>query len=212
MNSHSLNVNTFCKCEYIFTKNWTDPFWGTKNSPEKWKGKKYILKSPPPPSPRGPTTQKLNGRLLIWKKTTTTKQEAEEALLVHDRSSPSISDSFPSWRDQNPIDGGYNGGQKCWDLSSDITKTSDPSPPTPNKVEFGAKWVKLSAFFGHNIARRAGGRRNEPKAEQKNALRSRILRNYCLQGLFHTVPSSFVLHCSSAGRVHKKVTRALLVE
>ena len=36
----------------------------------------------------------------------------------------------------------YNGGQKCWDLSSDITKTSDPSPPTPNKVEFGAKWGK----------------------------------------------------------------------
>ena len=51
----------------------------------------------------------------------------------------------------------YNGGQKCWDLSSDITKTSDPSPPTPNKVEFGAKWVKMSAFFGHNIARGSGG-------------------------------------------------------
>ena len=50
-----------------------------------------------------------------------------------------------------------NGGQKCWDLSSDITKTSDPSPPTPNKVEFGAKWVKMSAFFGHNIARGSGG-------------------------------------------------------
>ena len=53
--------------------------------------------------------------------------------------------------------GCYNGGQKCWDLSSDITKTSDPSPPTPNKVEFGAKWVKMSAFFGHNIARGSGG-------------------------------------------------------
>ena len=78
-----------------------------------------------------------------------------------------------------------NGGQKCWDLSIDITKTSDPSPPTPNKVEFGAKWVKLSAFLR---------RRNEPKAEQKIVLRSRILRNYCLEGLLHTVPSSFVLH------------------
>ena len=55
------------------------------------------------------------------------------------------------------FDFGYNGGQKCWDLSSDITKTSDPSPPTPNKVEFGAKWVKMSAFFGHNIARGSGG-------------------------------------------------------
>ena len=51
----------------------------------------------------------------------------------------------------------HNGGQKCWDLSSDITETNDPSPPTPNKVEFGAKWVKLSAFFGHNIARGSGG-------------------------------------------------------
>ena len=50
----------------------------------------------------------------------------------------------------------YNGGQKCWDLSSDITKTSDPSPPTPNKVEFGAKWVKMSALFGHIIARGSG--------------------------------------------------------
>ena len=38
-----------------------------------------------------------------------------------------------------------------------ITKTSDPSTPTPNKVEFGAKWVKMSAFFGHNIARGSGG-------------------------------------------------------
>ena len=59
--------------------------------------------------------------------------------------------------------------------------------------------MKLSAFFGHNIARETGGggrRRDEPKAEQIIVLRSRILRNYCLEGLFHTVPSSFVLHCT----------------
>ena len=31
---------------------------------------------------------------------------------------------------------GYNGGQKCWDLSSDICKTSDTSPSTQNKIEF----------------------------------------------------------------------------
>ena len=48
----------------------------------------------------------------------------------------------------------YNGGQKCCDLSSDITKTSGP---TSNKVEFGPKCVKMSAFFGHNIARGSGG-------------------------------------------------------
>ena len=89
----------------------------------------------------------------------------------------------------------YNGGQKCWDLSSDITKTSDSSPPTPNKVEFGAKWGKLSAFLATTLLGEVGGRWNEPKAEQKIVLRSRILRNYCLEGLFHTVPSSFVLHC-----------------
>ena len=90
-----------------------------------------------------------------------------------------------------------NGGQKCWDLSSDITKTSDPSPPTPNKVEFGAKWVKLSAFLATTLLGEvgAGGRQGEPKAAQKIVLRSRVLQDYCLEGLFHTVPSSFVLHC-----------------
>ena len=94
----------------------------------------------------------------------------------------------------------YSGGQKCWDLSSDITKTSDSSPPTPNKVEFGAKWGTLSAFLATTLLEEVGGgggggRWDEPKAEQKIVLRSRILRNYCLEGLFQTVPSSFVLHC-----------------
>ena len=90
----------------------------------------------------------------------------------------------------------YNGGQKCWDLSGDITKTSDPSPPTPNKVEFGAKWVRMSAFFATTLLGGVGERRDEPKAEQKIVLRSRVLRNYCLEALFHTVQSSFVLHCT----------------
>ena len=45
----------------------------------------------------------------------------------------------------------------------------------------------LSAFFGHNIARGrwrgggGGGRRDEPKAEQKNVLRSRIKNKSMLQ-------------------------------
>ena len=77
----------------------------------------------------------------------------------------------------------------------DITKTSDPSPPTPNKVEFGAKWVKMSAFLATTLLGEVGGRRDEPKAEQKIVLRSRVLRNYCWEELFQTVPSSFVLHC-----------------
>ena len=29
----------------------------------------------------------------------------------------------------------YNGGQKCWDLFSDITKTSDPYPPLPPQTK-----------------------------------------------------------------------------
>ena len=91
----------------------------------------------------------------------------------------------------------YNGGQQCWDLSSDITKTSDPSPPTPNKVEFWAKWVRMSAFLATTLLGEVGERRDEPKAEQKIVLRSRVLRNNCLEGLFHTVPTSFVLHCSA---------------
>ena len=62
----------------------------------------------------------------------------------------------------------YNGGQKFWDLSNDITKTSDPSPPTPNKVEFGAKWVRMSAFLATTLLGGVGERRDEPKAEQKN--------------------------------------------
>ena len=89
----------------------------------------------------------------------------------------------------------FNGGQKCWDLSSDITKSSDPSAPTPNKVEFGAKWVRMSAFLATTLLGGVGERRDEPKAEQKIVLRSRVLPNNCLEGLFHTVPSSFVLHC-----------------
>ena len=36
-----------------------------------------------------------------------------------------------------------------------------------------------------------------PKPNKKIVLRSRVLRNNCLEGLFHTVPSSFVLHCRS---------------
>ena len=33
----------------------------------------------------------------------------------------------------------YNGGHKGWNLSVDISKARDASPPTPSKVEFCAK-------------------------------------------------------------------------
>ena len=57
----------------------------------------------------------------------------------------------------------YNGGQR------DITKTSDSSPPTPNKVELWAKWVEMSAFFGHNITGGSGGAgwQDDPKGDLK---------------------------------------------
>ena len=78
----------------------------------------------------------------------------------------------------------YNAGQKCWDPSSDITKTSDPSPPTPNKVEVGAKWVKLSAFLATKLLRKVGGRWDEPKAEQNLSLGAEFYRTIAGKGLF----------------------------
>ena len=86
----------------------------------------------------------------------------------------------------------YNGGQKCWDLSIDITKTTKTSDPSPPSL-FSA--TTLPGLVGEGEGGRVG-RRDEPKDEQKIVLRSRILRNYCLEGLFHKVPSSFALHCN----------------
>ena len=62
----------------------------------------------------------------------------------------------------------YSGGQKCWDLSGDISKTNDPSPslpspPTPNKVEFRAPWVKMSAFLATTLLRGVGDGGMNPK-------------------------------------------------
>ena len=55
--------------------------------------------------------------------------------------------------------------------------------------------MKMSAFFGHNSAGGGGGH-DEPKAHQKIVMKSRVLHNNYVEGLFfHTVPSSFVLHC-----------------
>ena len=60
--------------------------------------------------------------------------------------------------------------------------------------------MEMNAFFGHNIAGRGGGgggegQQDEPKADQKIVISCRVLRNNYLEGLFHTVPSCFVLHC-----------------
>ena len=45
-------------------------------------------------------------------------------------------------------------------------------------------------FFGHNIAGMEGGeggRHDEPKVHQKILMKSRVLRNNYLEGLFHMV-------------------------
>ena len=78
----------------------------------------------------------------------------------------------------------YNAGQKCWDPSSDITKTSDPSPPTPKKVEFGAKWVKLSAFLATKLLRKVGDDGTNPKPNENLSLGAESYRTIAGKGLF----------------------------
>ena len=49
-----------------------------------------------------------------------------------------------------------------------LLKLATPPLPPPNKVEFGAKWVRMSAFLATTLLGGVGERRDEPKAEQKN--------------------------------------------
>ena len=45
--------------------------------------------------------------------------------------------------------------------------------------------MKMSGFFlATTLLGEVGGRRDEPKAEQKIVLRSRVVHNNCLEGLF----------------------------
>ena len=82
-----------------------------------------------------------------------------------------------------------------------LLKLATPLVPSHPKQSWilpkvgGNEWV----FFYPNIAGESWGRgrRDEPKAEQKMVIRSRLLPNNYLEGLFHTAPSSFVFHCSS---------------
>ena len=48
-------------------------------------------------------------------------------------------------------------------VSSDISKPSDPFPPSPNKIESWANWVEMSAFFWGGGGGGVGGRRMNPK-------------------------------------------------
>ena len=76
-----------------------------------------------------------------------------------------------------------------------LLKLAAPPLPPQTKLNFeqnGWKWV----LFGHNFAGGSGGSTDEPKAEPKMVVRSRVLRNNYLEGLFHRFPSTFFLHCS----------------
>ena len=87
------------------------------------------------------------------------------------------------------------GGHKCWDLSSDISKTNDPSPPTPNKVEFWTPWVEMSAFLATKLLGQWGDDGMSPKWIKKLSLKTECLKcNNYLEEFFHTVLSS--LFCS----------------
>ena len=78
----------------------------------------------------------------------------------------------------------YNGGQKCWNLSSEISKTTNPSPPTPSnfKSSFGKNFVLVGGGGG------LGRWRDEPKADQKTVIRSRVRCDNNL-GFFSHIPT-----------------------
>ena len=79
-----------------------------------------------------------------------------------------------------------------------LVKLVAPPFPPQTKLNFEQNGGKLVGFLahGHNIAGGSGGRGNELRAHQKIVVRSMVLRNNYLEGLFRTVPSSFVLQCS----------------
>ena len=81
-------------------------------------------------------------------------------------------------------------------VSSDISKTSDPSPPTPNKIKFWANWVEMSAFLATTLLGGVGewGDDGWTQSQSKHChVRNKVLRKNYLEGLFRTVPSSFAL-------------------
>ena len=69
-----------------------------------------------------------------------------------------------------------------------------PFPPTPNKVEFRARWVEISAFLATTLLGGVGGRRDEAKVDQKIVTRSRgyltgfFTQSQVLLSPIHTIP------------------------
>ena len=66
---------------------------------------------------------------------------------------------------------------------SDINKTGDLTPPIPNNVEFGAKWVQMSPFGVTTLLGVVGGGGGE-------RVKGWTLCNNYLEGFSHRFPSS----------------------
>ena len=77
-----------------------------------------------------------------------------------------------------------------------LLKLATPPLPPQTKLNFAQNGWKWVLFLVTTLLGGVGRRRDEPKAEQKIVVRSRVLRNNYLEGFFHTVPISFVLHCN----------------
>ena len=75
--------------------------------------------------------------------------------------------------------------QKCWDLSSNISKTSNLSPSALNKVEFWAPWVEKSPFLAKHCW--GGGEGDEgmsPKPIKKLSLGAESYVTITWKGFF----------------------------
>ena len=70
-----------------------------------------------------------------------------------------------------------------------------PLPPQ-TKLNLEQNGWKCVLFLATTLLGEVGGRRDKTQSRTKIVLRSRVLRNNCLEGLFHTVWSSFDLHWS----------------
>ena len=67
-------------------------------------------------------------------------------------------------------------------------------PSRPNQSWILSKMRGNECYFGHNIAGEVGGTTGWTQSQTKIVVRSGVLCNNYLEGLFHTVQSSFVLH------------------
>ena len=92
-------------------------------------------------------------------------------------------------------------------FSVTLVKLATPPLPPQTKLNFEHHGWKRLLFLATTLLGGGGGvgggRQDEPRADQKNVISGRVLRNNYLEGLFHTVPSCFVLHCG----LHSAVCR-----